>query len=173
MFREIPAGMNLGQGIKAIQALAAKKDPVPNIIINPTLFKTYNIIAVPTIVILEDELLPGCSSVLNGVRFPFDRTNQGHHGMGDMDGDDGSFMYYHYYAFPLMVMLDLFIKQASNPDGYMDLDIITCRSSTLPGTTTNWPFSPIPKRQRWQTQLLRLPVLLMLFLRPQESLSIK
>lgn len=124
VFREIPAGMNLGQGIKAIQALAAKKDPVPNIIINPTLFKTYNIIAVPTIVILEDELLPGCSSVLNGVRFPFDRTNQGHHGMGDMDGGDGSFMHYHYYAFPLMVMLDLFIKQASNPDGYMDLDIM-------------------------------------------------
>ncbi|WP_410961458.1 TrbC family F-type conjugative pilus assembly protein, partial [Salmonella sp. SAL4457] len=34
--RGIPEGMNLGQGVKAIQALAAKKDPVPNIIINPT-----------------------------------------------------------------------------------------------------------------------------------------
>ncbi|EDT9102062.1 conjugal transfer protein TraW, partial [Salmonella enterica subsp. enterica] len=31
VFRGIPEGMNLGQGVKAIQALAAKKDPVPNI----------------------------------------------------------------------------------------------------------------------------------------------
>ncbi|MEQ1968923.1 TrbC family F-type conjugative pilus assembly protein, partial [Xenorhabdus nematophila] len=59
VFRGIPEGMNLGQGVKAIQALAAKKDPVPNIIINPTLFKTYKITAVPTIVMLEDEPLPG------------------------------------------------------------------------------------------------------------------
>ncbi|WP_387489064.1 TrbC family F-type conjugative pilus assembly protein [Photorhabdus sp. RM96S] len=59
VFRGIPEGMNLGQGVKAIQALAAKKDPVPNIIINPTLFKTYKITAVPTIVMIEDEPLPG------------------------------------------------------------------------------------------------------------------
>lgn len=39
VFRGIPEGMNLGQGVKAIQDLAAKKDPVPNIIINPQLFK--------------------------------------------------------------------------------------------------------------------------------------
>ncbi|WP_438873858.1 TraU family protein, partial [Vibrio cholerae] len=56
--------------------------------------------------LVEFQRVPGCSSVLNGVRFPFDRTNQGHHGMGDMDGGDGSFMHYHYYAFPLLVMLD-------------------------------------------------------------------
>lgn len=59
VFRGIPEGMSLGQGIKAVQTLAAKKDPVPNIIINPTLFKTYNITAVPTIVMLEDDPLPG------------------------------------------------------------------------------------------------------------------
>lgn len=44
--------------------------------------------------------------------------------MGDMDGGDGSFMHYHYYAFPLLAMLDLFIKQTCNADGYMDLDIM-------------------------------------------------
>ncbi|EBG2320418.1 conjugal transfer protein TraU [Vibrio cholerae] len=74
--------------------------------------------------LVEFQRVPGCSSVLNGVRFPFDRTNQGHHGMGDMDGGDGSFMHFHYYAFPLLVMLDLFIKQTCNADGYMDLDIM-------------------------------------------------
>ncbi|MEK9497179.1 TrbC family F-type conjugative pilus assembly protein [Photorhabdus sp. P32] len=55
VFRGIPEGMNLGQGVKVIQTLAAKKNPVPNIIINPTLFKTYNITSVPTIVMLNDE----------------------------------------------------------------------------------------------------------------------
>ncbi|EHQ4792205.1 TraU family protein, partial [Salmonella enterica] len=62
--------------------------------------------------LIEFQRVPGCSSVLNGTRFPFDRTNQGHHGMGDMDGGDGSFMHYHYYAFPLLIMLDMFIKES-------------------------------------------------------------
>lgn len=57
VFRGIPEGMNLGEGVKAIQSLASKKDPVPNVVINPTLFKTYNITSVPTIVILEKEVL--------------------------------------------------------------------------------------------------------------------
>lgn len=59
VFRGIPEGMTLGQGIQAIQALAAKKNPVPNIIINPMLFRMYNVTVVPTIVMLEDEPLPG------------------------------------------------------------------------------------------------------------------
>lgn len=60
VFRGIPKGMNLGQGVMLIQTLAAKKDPVPNIIIDPTLFRTYKITSVPTIVVLdEDEPLPG------------------------------------------------------------------------------------------------------------------
>lgn len=59
VFRGIPDGMNLGEGVKAIQALAAKKTPVPNIIINPELFKTYKVTSVPTILMLEDQPLPG------------------------------------------------------------------------------------------------------------------
>ncbi|WP_429185543.1 TrbC family F-type conjugative pilus assembly protein [Aeromonas veronii] len=59
VFRGIPDGMNLGQGVKAIQDLAAKKEPVPNIIINPQLFKTHNVTSVPTIIMLDGEQLLG------------------------------------------------------------------------------------------------------------------
>ncbi|MCE9933770.1 TrbC family F-type conjugative pilus assembly protein [Aeromonas salmonicida] len=59
VFRGIPEGMNLGEGVKAIQALAAKKAPVPNIIINPQLFKLHNITSVPTIVMLDGEQMLG------------------------------------------------------------------------------------------------------------------
>ena len=51
--------MNLGQGVKAIQDLAAKKDPVPNIIINPQLFKLHNVTSVPTVIMLDGEQLLG------------------------------------------------------------------------------------------------------------------
>jgi conjugal transfer pilus assembly protein TraU len=74
--------------------------------------------------LVEFQRVPGCSSVLNGTRFPFDRTFQGHHGEGTMDGGDGSFMHYHFYAFPLMTMLELFVKKTCNADGYSDLDIM-------------------------------------------------
>lgn len=74
--------------------------------------------------LIEFQRVPGCSSVLNGMRFPFDRTNQGSHGDGGKDASDSSFMHYHYYSFPVMQMLDMFVKQSCNPDGFVDLDIM-------------------------------------------------
>lgn len=53
VFRGIPAGMSLGEGVKKIQELAVKKNPVPNVVINPTLFEKYGVTDVPTIVLLE------------------------------------------------------------------------------------------------------------------------
>ncbi len=53
VFRGIPKDMNLGEGIRAIQALAAQKKPIPNIVIDPTLFKKYHVAAVPTMVVLK------------------------------------------------------------------------------------------------------------------------
>lgn len=74
--------------------------------------------------LVEFQRVPGCSSVLNGVRFPFDRTFQGTHGAGtDMKGQE-QFMHYHYYAFPLLMIMDLFFPAMCNPDGYMDLDVM-------------------------------------------------
>ena len=51
VFRGVPEGMGLGRGIEAIQRLAAGKDPVPNIVIDPTLFRAYDIHVVPSVVI--------------------------------------------------------------------------------------------------------------------------
>ncbi len=74
--------------------------------------------------LVEFQRVPGCSSVLNGVRFPFDRTFQGTHGYGSGGKQDGMFMHYHYYAFPLLVILDLFTSGWCQNDGYMDLDVM-------------------------------------------------
>lgn len=59
VFRGIPDGMNIGEGVMAIQRLAAKFNPVPNVIINPTLFKTYKVTSVPAIIMVDDIVAPG------------------------------------------------------------------------------------------------------------------
>jgi conjugal transfer pilus assembly protein TraW len=53
IFRGIPQGLSLSQGIWAIQALAAHHQPIPNILIDPTLFRRHHITTVPTIVMLQ------------------------------------------------------------------------------------------------------------------------
>lgn len=80
-------------------------------------------------------------------------------------------MHYHYYAFPLLIMLDLFIKQTCNADGYMDLDIMYMSELDPTWNNDELAFSPTQKRRQWQTRLRRLHVLLMRSLRQQESHS--
>lgn len=74
--------------------------------------------------LVEFERVPGCLSALGGTRLPFDRTFQGNHSNGDHDSTDGSFMHYHYYAFPLLSILDLYTDGTCNPDGYLDFDLM-------------------------------------------------
>ena len=69
----------------------------------------------------------GCSSVLGGVRFPFNRLNQGTYGRlsQDTEGTGGlSFAHYHYYSFPVLSLLDAWIPAKCNPGGFMDLDVV-------------------------------------------------
>lgn len=73
--------------------------------------------------LIEFQRVAGCSSVLNGTLFPFDRLNQGTHG-DSKTGIQGTFMHYHYYAFPLFSMLDMFSNIGCIADGYMDLDMM-------------------------------------------------
>ena len=73
--------------------------------------------------LIEFQTTPGCSSVLGGIRFPFRRTFQGTHGHGTMDGSDPTFMHYHYYAFPVLAMMDLFVGSC-NHDNFVDLDLM-------------------------------------------------
>lgn len=73
--------------------------------------------------LIEFQRVAGCSSVLGGVRFPFRRTFMGTHGDGVGDGADATFMHYHYYAFPILAMMDLFVGSC-NHDNFVDLDLM-------------------------------------------------
>lgn len=73
--------------------------------------------------LIEFQRVPGCSSVFNGVRFPFDRLQQANHTKKG-GGNNMRFLHYHFYAFPLMIMLDLFANSGCGTDGYMDLDLM-------------------------------------------------
>jgi len=55
VFRGIPEGMNLGEGIMEVQNIAKHFSPIPNVIINPTLFQKHNVTTVPVIVALDAE----------------------------------------------------------------------------------------------------------------------
>lgn len=49
VFRGIPDGMTFAEGVARIQELASQFDPMPNVVIDPTLFRDYGIRAVPTV----------------------------------------------------------------------------------------------------------------------------
>lgn len=89
---------------------------VPHVGITTSMWEPYRIV--------EFQYQPGCSSVLNGINFGFDPTFMGTHGTDEKDGSDMRFMHYHYYAFPLMIMLDLFTGKNCNAGGFLDLDLM-------------------------------------------------
>ncbi len=74
--------------------------------------------------LVEFQRMPGCSSVLNGIKFPFDQTFLGTKGNAERDVSDKTFLHYHYYAFPLLIMLDLFVGKECNAGGYLDMDLM-------------------------------------------------
>jgi conjugal transfer pilus assembly protein TraU len=45
-------------------------------------------------------------------------------GKGDFDASEMSFFNYHYFAFPLTILLDLFWDDRFNADGYRDFDLL-------------------------------------------------
>lgn len=50
VFRGVPEGKNINDGIAEIHQLGAKLNPMPNTVIDPTLFKKYDVTLVPTVV---------------------------------------------------------------------------------------------------------------------------
>lgn len=50
VFRGVPEGMNINEGVAALHKLGEKLNPMPNTVLDPTLFKTYNVTVVPTVV---------------------------------------------------------------------------------------------------------------------------
>jgi len=76
--------------------------------------------------LIEFQTTPGCSSVLGGIKFPMDKLFRGTIGnlSETADSSMGSFYHYHYYAFPLLMMMEMFTNKGCNADGYMDLDLM-------------------------------------------------
>jgi conjugal transfer pilus assembly protein TraU len=68
---------------------------------------------------------PGCSMALGGLKLPLsDWRAQGPGRNEDRDSSDLSFYHYHYYSFPILQMLNLFVQAACTPDNYTDLDLM-------------------------------------------------
>ncbi|MFC0180957.1 TraU family protein [Thorsellia kenyensis] len=68
---------------------------------------------------------PGCSPVLGGMTLPLgSKLSQGSHGEGNFDIGDLAFFHYHYYSFPIMAMLDMFISPQCARDSYLDFDLM-------------------------------------------------
>lgn len=61
VFRGVPEGMRFADGVKRIQALASQFNPMPNVVIDPTLFRDFDVRAVPTVVRIRER--PGVVSV--------------------------------------------------------------------------------------------------------------
>lgn len=68
---------------------------------------------------------PGCSPALGGVTLPIgSRRQQGTHGSGEFDTGDVAFYHYHYYAFPLLMLLELYMGSNCQAEDYVDFDVL-------------------------------------------------
>ncbi|MEA3410365.1 MAG: TraU family protein [Pseudomonadota bacterium] len=75
--------------------------------------------------LIEIVRMPGCSATLGGIELPVTgRRMHGKIGEGENDGGDLGFWNYHYYAFPLLVMMELFVDDSCSADGFMDFDLM-------------------------------------------------
>jgi hypothetical protein len=78
--------------------------------------------------IVELTRAPACSPALGGIRLPLgSRRLLGTAGKSEWDASDINFYNYHWYAFPLLILLDLFYEDRCNPDGMLDFDILSGR----------------------------------------------
>jgi len=75
--------------------------------------------------LIEMVRLPYCSPALGGIRLNLTRSRL-LGGSTNAAGDDSARMFYnfHYWAFPLLLILELFTGASCNPDGYVDFDLM-------------------------------------------------
>ncbi|WP_231890674.1 TraU family protein [Methylomonas koyamae] len=68
---------------------------------------------------------PWCSPALGGHKFSASNVRLiATTGKADFDASEMSFFNYHYFAFPLTILLDLFWDGRCNSDGYRDFDLL-------------------------------------------------
>jgi len=91
---------------------------------------------------------PWCSPALGGHTFSASKVRLiATTGKGDFDASEMSFFNYHYFAFPLTILLDLFWDNRCNADGYQDFDLLYVSELDPTGTAICWRFSPVRKRR--------------------------
>jgi conjugal transfer pilus assembly protein TraU len=75
--------------------------------------------------LIEEVRLPYCCPTLGGIRMNLTRTRL-LGGSSSKEGDDSSRMFYnfHYWSFPLLVILELFSGVKCQTDGYVDFDLM-------------------------------------------------
>lgn len=74
--------------------------------------------------LIEFTWKPGCLSSLGGVQMPFNRTRIGAIGTTADSGGAENFLHYHYMAFPLLTVMDMFSGGRCNAGGFTDLDLM-------------------------------------------------
>lgn len=68
VMRGVPDGMRVEEGIMAMQKMAVEYDPVPTVLLDPTLFKRYDIDQVPSIVMLDaDQARDNAQTIINRI----------------------------------------------------------------------------------------------------------
>jgi conjugal transfer pilus assembly protein TraU len=75
--------------------------------------------------LIEETRLPFCAPCLGGLRIQINKSRL-LGGNSEAEDDAGDVMYYnfHYYAFPLLVILELLTTADCNCDGYVDFDML-------------------------------------------------
>lgn len=89
VFRGIRDEKNFAKSITEMQSLAAKQTPIPNVIIDPTLFRDYNVKQVPTIILLDDDKTKDIARVsgLSNPSWLLSKVDSGHKGDFGVMGD--------------------------------------------------------------------------------------
>lgn len=67
VFRGIHRGESMTDALTRLQRMAAQHDPMPTVIINPDLFRSYNVTVVPTIVNVDTQDLPVAGDIAKPV----------------------------------------------------------------------------------------------------------
>ena len=105
--------------------------------------------------LVEYQRVSGCSSVLNGIRLPFNRMFQGTERKEEVEPGDGqkTFRHYHFYSFPIMLMLDMWVPSHCNPGSFHDLDVMY-----LSEVDPTWNSDMLAYFTNFETTLIANPV---------------
>jgi conjugal transfer pilus assembly protein TraU len=76
--------------------------------------------------LVEMTRVPFCSPTLGGLRLQINKSRllSGDTGVHANETNNKMFYNYHYFSFPLLIILELFTEMKCNADGFVDLDLL-------------------------------------------------